>query len=76
MCSFKFISTNTIREKGRAAQAVAQLPLLVFDKTKFQDVRTISRSVYFHGPLPASAGRWKSKRRGPNQAAGCKYPSI
>lgn len=76
LCSSKFISTNMIRENGRAAQAVAQLPLVVFDETKFQDVRTISRSVYFRGPLPASAQRRKPERRSPNQTESWEYPSI
>ena len=55
-----------LEKKGRAAQAVAQLSLVVFDETKFQDVRTISRSLYFGGSLPASAQRRKPKRPGPH----------
>lgn len=50
-----------LERKGRAAQAVAQLSLVVFDETEFQDVRTISRSVCFGGPLPASAQRRKPR---------------
>lgn len=70
MCSSKLILTNTIGEKGRAAQARASLSLVVFDKTKFQDTRTISRRVYFSGSWPVSAQRRKPERQGPNQIRG------
>lgn len=70
MCSSKLILTNTIGEKGRAAQARASLSLVVFDKTKFQDARTISRRVYFSGSWPVSAQRRKPERQGPNQIRG------